>query len=613
MTELPNTGGEAADPDPDLDPDLDLDPEPEPKLPDGAYDAVVHFHGMGDQRRYAEVSQLIDALDLWAQPGRNSTHPSGRLHGITGRFDEGRGVDRPYVGHAELKHRAATTAGEPEPQGDAAHAKLRYRFYEAYWAPSTAKEIPARQVLSWLVSNSFRPSQVLRSSWRDHGRLRRSMLDGTKGVDLATRHALTAHHLAYENPTARRAHPKGSFAGFVSFLGGQGAEPSVIAAAKAWRRHVRRVAVVYQATMITFLVMLALVAAGTTALVFWGLEFVAGISTLADLLGDRVEASWGNAWTITGTVLLGTIAGGFLRRSLGDVLYWATLRETDERNAVRQGILQVATDTLRQVLEDDLCQRVVVTAHSLGTTIAYEALLELGRMNTASNRENPVAGTIPIDKLDQFITFGSPIDKIHFFFESERTTSHTLSTISEKLHLDIGSVPFAHNRRPHMHWINIWDPADVVSGPLESPRSTDPSVIRAVDNVQVAMLGFPEAGSAHLAYLGDVRVVEIIYDAIFHRRFSYRTPPKQAQFPKRPDYDAQVVPPVDSGGRVRTMQAVILLLPWLLGIHWLGRILSWPSAVVGITGWISVGIGAALIAGIALGRRHAHPLLLPPR
>jgi len=335
---------------------------------------------------------------------------------------------------------------------------------------------------------------------------------------------------------------------------------------------------------------------------------------IVGILGDRIAATPANALALTGTILIGLLAGRFLQRSLGDVMYWSTTRETDARAHVRAAILAHTTNTLRQVLEDPLCQRVVVVAHSLGTTIAYEALLELGRINTAENRENPFAASIPLHKLDQFVTFGSPIDKIHFFFESSTITSATYERVRERLHGDLGAAPFSSNRRPHIHWINLWDPADVVSGPLASPRAIVSPQIRPVENVEVALMRAPQPGAAHTRYLDDARVVQIIFDSVFHRRYTWVDPPVMGSghpHPGAPNYNAQLVGPRDDGvTRTRQIQAVVLLLPWLVAGWWAVHLVAEPGVVSRVLGLAALGLGAVVVAILIVGRRLRDPVEL---
>ena len=55
---------------------------PEP----GRYTAVVHFHGMGSQRRLEETSRMIDALDSYQYAEFNAGRPIGYFRDIEPRL-----------------------------------------------------------------------------------------------------------------------------------------------------------------------------------------------------------------------------------------------------------------------------------------------------------------------------------------------------------------------------------------------------------------------------------------------------------------------------------------------------------------------------------------------
>jgi hypothetical protein len=171
---------------------------------------------------------------------------------------------------------------------------------------------------------------------------------------------------------------------------------------------------------------------------------------------------------------------------------------------------------------------------------------------------------IPLGKLDAFITWGSPIDKIHYFFESYQSRSYRYSRVVEELRGDIGTIPFAKNRKPYLHWINIWDQADLISGPLQSPSSAkNPDV--GVDNLQVRNGRLPFPVAAHGRYTRNSEVLSILFRAIFHGDYSFASPPRENG---RPDYDAQRVGGRKPSGLVKAVHICCLLLPWaaLIGL-----------------------------------------------
>ncbi|MGE3525012.1 MAG: hypothetical protein AB7I33_03735, partial [Gemmatimonadales bacterium] len=106
----------------------------------GKYTAVVYLHGMGSQRRYEELSRLLDSLERHA---RTHEATAGRLDLFEVRLEPPRGGLEREVGFVEvLRQRRAA--------GDRLDQEL-FRFYEAYWAPLAADGATAREVLGWLL------------------------------------------------------------------------------------------------------------------------------------------------------------------------------------------------------------------------------------------------------------------------------------------------------------------------------------------------------------------------------------------------------------------------------------------------------------------------------
>ena len=93
-----------------------------------------------------------------------------------------------------------------------------------------------------------------------------------------------------------------------------------------------------------------------------------------------------------------------------------------------------------------------------------------------------------------FITFGSPLDKIAYVYG-------TLSTATDVTReMLIGAAkPLLSDRstRTDLVWINVWSPADIISGPLEFYDGTLPA------NQRVANVPDPYATTplaAHVEY-----------------------------------------------------------------------------------------------------------------
>lgn len=576
----------------------------------GTYQAVVYFHGIGEQRRYAEISRFIDALDLYAQEEQRPDDVTGVIRDVTGRFDVERTQPNAddFIGHAEFRHvRSPLGATDCEShRPESYRSSNRFRVYEAYWAPETAEGVPVREVLWWMARNLHRPLRLVFTPWRVHARLRMTFLHELRdefGDETWT--DLARANWAFEGPAARRQKPRGSFRQFHEWLEAEDdKKPALKKAAKRWRRHMLMKAIVFQAVLVTLLVAVALGVVAAVVGVMWILNFVAGESWLTGVLGDRAKPSWPNALAIAGTLLLQVGIRAFLERSFGDVVFWSSYRETSTRFEVRAKMLAVGTATLRQVLSDELCTRVVVVAHSLGCAVAHESLLELGKYNKAHNREFPGRGPIDIGKIDQFVTLGSPIDKLHYFVESHAGGGHRYNRLYEELHGDIGTAPFSSNKKPRIHWINLWSKADVISGPLTSPMSMEHAVIRPIDNVEVRTTVFPDPAMSHSGYFGEEQSVKLLFDVIVRGCYSYRTPRTQQRevapgdVRDIPDYDAEMVRSLGQDKWCRPIQVAVGAIVWLTAVFWLGS----PSRLADAAGWLAAILAIAVVVGAGWGR-----------
>jgi hypothetical protein len=92
----------------------------------------------------------------------------------------------------------------------------------------------------------------------------------------------------------------------------------------------------------------------------------------------------------------------------------------------------------------------------------------------------------------------------------------------------MGTFPFSENdpsrprKRERIHWVNIWDRADLASGTLETPTNVKGHIIR-VDNYEVAYKGFPGPGSAHTKYLDNDDVLKLLDRILFKNESNFTT------------------------------------------------------------------------------------------
>ena len=559
------------------------------------YTAVFHVHGMGSQRRYEEISRVVDALDQIAHADPSTC---GRLGSIRARVEESRSNLKGTVGYITLVRRISDVAGEH------AGSARAYRFYEGYWANVTAEGVPYKEVIAWLLRCVLVPISALRTPWRLRARLRRACLlkiwlgivAGIKNASRSDLKHLLDYYDQFEGPEARREYPKGTVREFILYLGEriqreERRQRFETLTRRWWRAYVLSelrnlfllvsavLALALGAGAILYLLSAALHSAAEITPWVSPLLVNAGILSSASesLVGGFFDLTTGNLLALLATLLSAAGVTGFLQEYLGDVQFWTTYEETSVKFRKRREILDTVGETLIHILADPRCERVVVVSHSLGTTIAFDTLLELARRNRAANPASPIDGPIALGKIRHLITFGSPIDKVHYFFESYSGKYHRYNRVVEELRGDIGTLPFSRKGWPLVHWINFWDQADIVSAPLFSPANRGFPDIH-VNNVEVSNGTFPDPAGAHTGYFENPEVVKTIFQATFDNDFAY---PAFAQH-ERLDIAALQLP--DGQGRPPTvwMQAVAVSAPWMICGFLLARFLHAPIVSAGL-------------------------------
>ena len=164
---------------------------------------------------------------------------------------------------------------------------------------------------------------------------------------------------------------------------------------------------------------------------------------------------------------------GWLRDYVGDIALYVTADRQPAADRGRHAIKTGAARLLQQLLRNPDYDRVVLVGHSLGSVIALDALNLLARRQRTENR-GPAA---PSAKLAGLLTFGSPLDKVAYFFREHTGDSAAIhAQLLSYLHStgrrgsgrDDGPYRLAAYRDPlaGLRWINLhaaWDP---VSDPL---------------------------------------------------------------------------------------------------------------------------------------------------
>lgn len=504
-------------------------------MPEGSdndeYTAVVFFHGMGSQRRYESVSQLVDSLDAYINyRGGGSLEPRD-ANVVFERVDN----VSPRMAHLETEYRSPDDTG---------HYARNARFYEVYWAPIAAQAPTLYETLAWLFKQILVPFRTLATPWRDRERLHRAILlrmwdEAKRDKAFSEKHFVELSRL-YEDFARRDPKPEAStFADFRSFIK-KNAEAELEDLNKIedlcvrWRyRYIREqlMALAIVTTVLLYLAFVLLLFAGAlySASEILPVPFLDSVVSAINLDGpvnsvyerlpNRLQDIFIQPWVKWLSVLLALasfIVIRFFRHYLGDVLQWVTYEETDVKNQKRREILNLGFDTLFHVLSSEKCKQLVVVGHSLGSAIAMDSLLELRRYNLTK----PPPGDhqpLSFDKLTDFITFGSPIDRIHYFFESYRVKKgKRYGSVVEKVRGDLGTEPF--RGCPPVRWVNVHDRSDIISSALHTPNATPDDRILAVENVKTGSHLFPLLPVAHGSYFQSHVALGFIFEAVFGDR-----------------------------------------------------------------------------------------------
>ncbi|MFQ5795612.1 MAG: hypothetical protein ACE5JP_11255 [Candidatus Bipolaricaulia bacterium] len=187
----------------------------------------------------------------------------------------------------------------------------------------------------------------------------------------------------------------------------------------------------------------------------------------------------------------------FIVGYIGDIAIYTTMDQKSRHYRVRQQILAESQALLEAILKDEQYDRVIVAGHSLGSVIAYDTL---NRLNIKA--ELPSGVSLPLAKLQGLITFGSPLDKIAFFFrEQVGEDQHVRHQIIQHLH-SFKVKPLRQDPNPYfltspvtpkldeLSWVNYYNNKDPISGRLDFYHKLDNVYLKLPDRWGVAHGGY---------------------------------------------------------------------------------------------------------------------------
>ncbi len=157
---------------------------------------------------------------------------------------------------------------------------------------------------------------------------------------------------------------------------------------------------------------------------------------------------------------------------IGDIAIYTSTDIKSRHFEIRQAVLNGAVEKLIKLLESGY-EQIIIAGHSLGSVIAYDALNRLNQQMNIKNVDKKFAS-----RLAGLVTFGSPLDKIAFFFrEHIEKDKYVRRQILENFHSFKAKKSTAHYPHTlsnplsrlldHVLWVNYWNKNDPVSGHLD--------------------------------------------------------------------------------------------------------------------------------------------------
>jgi hypothetical protein len=171
------------------------------------------------------------------------------------------------------------------------------------------------------------------------------------------------------------------------------------------------------------------------------------------------------AWVWPFLVLISAKVRTLMVEYVGDVAAYVSSTKLDRFDALRKAIKELAKESASAVysaMADEKTfqyKSVAIVGHSLGSVIAYDTLNRLLADDMLRQPQVDIAGRTSV-----FLTFGSPLDKIAFFFSiMGKKTRH----IREQLAALVQPLIQKKEIRRHIPWVNVYTHNDVICGSLD--------------------------------------------------------------------------------------------------------------------------------------------------
>ena len=187
-------------------------------------------------------------------------------------------------------------------------------------------------------------------------------------------------------------------------------------------------------------------------------------------------------WVWPALITLAKFVRELLVQYPGDVAIYVDSNKLDRFDKIRKEIKQVALNSVTGIytaLNSDKTDfeysKIAIVGHSLGSVVAYDTLNQL--LNLDDLAGNPVGVETRTCLLE---TFGSPLDKIAFFFTIQgKETFH----IREQLAAVVQPLIQSYTKFRNFDWVNVYSRNDIVSGELKFYDVPNITGVRRVINL----------------------------------------------------------------------------------------------------------------------------------
>lgn len=463
--------------------------------------AILVIHGIGEQNPYETLDQFgrnlmrylafdggIDDLQISADRYDHNDSTEARIRLQTNKFGP-RDTDSP---------------DKPRP--------AIIDIYEYYWAPETEDKISYKETLLWLIKTTLTPIRMLAANFitlKDES-------DETLSPWAIFRRELLRIMFIYlpllfvlagliyllpkamQLPGALKTIFESSTRIAMTICFAASVIIDYVVLRQLWSnllRYLRRQPAIFKSQW-----------------VWWTLLVSAAFALLGYVIGhfnkfNRVEPReyfspllhWNVLWVLV-TAGVARLMQLFLKNFIGDVAVYTNADAKAKNFAARKAILAGAVKATTRLLRDtDVLQdqginnqaydQVIIAGHSLGSVIAYDTLNQL--FNKQASRSDQIVGYVPtqtqitqpdLDKIRGLVTFGSPLDKVYYFFRENVPQQQAIraqvlqflqSFKKRPSGADYGLYRFQRYNDIYKYpglrriqWLNAWSKQDPVSGAL---------------------------------------------------------------------------------------------------------------------------------------------------